>query len=116
MRMYSAPVPSHSTAGLGEPLVRSVSSNIQPQSALSQQLVWSACPIVRSLYKRVSRCPNMPIMSCSGTQGRRNWFFNGQPYKLYDYLTNARTFMRFTAPQAAGAHCLVVALRVRANL
>jgi pimeloyl-ACP methyl ester carboxylesterase len=51
-------------------------------------------------------CPTLVL------EAEEDMFFAGQPQELYDHLTCAKTFMRFTVEEGAGAHCQVGAHRL----
>jgi pimeloyl-ACP methyl ester carboxylesterase len=51
-------------------------------------------------------CPTLVL------DAEEDMFFKGQPEELYQHLTCAKTLMRFTAAEGAGAHCQVGAQRL----
>ncbi len=50
-----------------------------------------------------------PTLVCEAAEDE---FFSGQPQLLYDHLTCAKTLLRFTAGEGAGAHCHAGAQRL----
>jgi pimeloyl-ACP methyl ester carboxylesterase len=50
-----------------------------------------------------------PTLVCDG---EADMFFAGQPQELFDHLTCAKTLLRFTAAEGAGAHCQTGAQRL----
>ena len=57
----------------------------------------------------VAEAISCPTLVC---EAEDDMFFKGQPQELYDHLTCAKTLMRFTAEEGAGAHCQVGAFRL----
>jgi dienelactone hydrolase len=55
-----------------------------------------------SLGGGVAEKISCPTLIC---EAEEDIFFRGQPQQVYDHLTGARTLMRFSSAEGAGAHC-----------
>ncbi len=52
------------------------------------------------------KCPTLVL------EAEKDLFFQGQPQQLFDHLTCAKTMIKFTDAEGAGAHCEMGASRL----
>jgi dienelactone hydrolase len=76
-----------------------------PRSEVEQMLRADSYSLADGVAERIS----CPTLIC---EAEEDIFFRGQPEQVYDHLTCAKTLMRFSSAEGAGAHCHSGALRL----
>jgi hypothetical protein len=64
---------------------------------------------ILDLRNGIAEAISCPTLVC---EAEGDIFFKGQPQELFDHLTCAKTYMRFTESEGAGAHCQIGAGRL----